>query len=49
MLINQARQHQKAMQVGFLVSLWHLGFSADFLYFAFFDGYGSSQRFVLFL
>ena len=41
MLINQARQNQEVLEVGFLVGVGHLGFFADFLDFAFFDGYAA--------
>ena len=41
MLINQAWQNQQVVEVGFLVGVGHLGFFADFLDFAFFDGYAA--------
>ncbi len=38
MLINQSRQHKQVVEVDFLVGVGHVGFFADFIYFAFFDG-----------
>ena len=38
---QSSRAKQEVLEVCFFVGLWHLGFFADFLDFAFFDGYAA--------